>query len=166
MKFIELLSRAYNLIDETDVDEQVEIIVKNAINEAYSILCNMDVRLTRAYIPIVNGIANMPINCLKIIKTKPLLDVKDEVVGRNIITEKSGVIEILFNTSREPLVNDNDEPDLAEQLQYALINYAAYKYFAHRKRDNISNLFFSNYTNTVMTFDRSPFNVEEVVREV
>ena len=35
MNFKQLLDLTYNMIDEVDEDEQIEIIVKGAINEAY-----------------------------------------------------------------------------------------------------------------------------------
>ena len=51
MNFKEIIDLAYNMIDETDYDEQVEIIVKEAINEAYQDLAKIDMRLSIGYFP-------------------------------------------------------------------------------------------------------------------
>lgn len=166
MIFKDILTNVYNLIDEVDLDPQIEIICKSAINESYNILCNMDNRLLRAYVPIINGVATIPNNCLKIIETKPTLDINDRIVGNNILTPRTGVIEILYNYLREPLVNDDDEPLIAEQLQYAMINYACYKYYEHRKKDTVAQMFFQNYNQVVYTFNDSSSYTEEVVRRV
>lgn len=168
MIFKDILTNVYNLIDEVDKDEQIEIICKNAINESYNILCNLDYRLLRAYVPIINGVATIPNNCLKIIETKPTLGVEDKIIGNNILTPSTGVIEILYNYLREPLLLDDDEPILADQLQYALINYACYKYYEHRKKDNVAQMFFGNYNQIVYNYQDSVSSsyTEEVVRRV
>lgn len=145
MLFAELIEKTNNLIDEIDEDEQIETIVKLALNEAYISLSMVDKRLTRAFLPIINGVCTLPNNLLEVALVKPKLSGKDKVEGANILTEKKGVFEILYSYVRERLVNDNDEPDIHESLQYAMIDYACYKYYMHRKKDNMAMLYYQNY---------------------
>lgn len=166
MNFRELIDLANNIIDETDYDEQIEAIVKSALNKSYLDLSNLDKRVTRAYIPIVNGVVTIPTNCNKIISTVPKLEVYDRVVGNSIITDKEGVIEMLYSYTREPLVEDEDEPDLNIVLQYAMVTYACYKYFEHRKKTEVANTFLNNYTQELQMFnndlDMTPERIQEV----
>lgn len=152
MKYAEIKTKVDNIIDETDDDEQIDIIVKLAINEAYSLLAPMDKRLTRAFVPIVNGVSTLPNNLLEVVSIKPKLSGSDRVEGNSILTDKKGVFEILYSYVRESLTADNDEPDLHETLQYAMVDYACYKYYMHRKKDNVAMLFFNNYQQTISKF--------------
>lgn len=152
MKYAEIKTKVDNIIDETDEDEQIDIIVKLAINEAYSLLAPMDKRLTRAFVPIVNGVSTLPNNLLEVVSIKPKLTGNDRVEGNAILTEKKGVFEILYSYVRETLIKDEDEPDLHETLQYAMVDYACYKYYMHRKKDNVAMLFFNNYKQTINNF--------------
>lgn len=152
MKFIDLLNLTYNEIDEIDEDEQIEIIVKGGINEAYSILCQKDIRLNRAYIPIINGVATLPEDFISVIKCTPELT-NERIIGNSIITDKEGTYELLYSYVREQLENDNDEPDLHLTLQYALIQYACYKYFLHRKKINVADSFYKNYEMYIYKFE-------------
>lgn len=166
MNFRELIDLANNTIDEIDYDEQIESIIKNAINKAYLDLSNVDLRVTKAYLPIVNGIATIPNNCYKIVKTTPKLDNNDKIVGNSIITNRSGVIEMLYSYTREPMLEDIDEPDLNTALQYALVSFACYKYFEHRKKIDVANSFLNNYMQEVQSFNSDFDNLPETIVEV
>lgn len=152
MTYAEILTNVYNIIDEVDLDEQVEIIVKNAINEAYARLCAEDVRLTKAYVPIINGVATMPTNLISIIEITPVLASGDYVKGNSIITTQTGKYELLYSYVRDAMVDAEDEPDLHDVLVGALINFAHYKYFLHRKKTDMSQLTLNEYNSTVYTF--------------
>lgn len=166
MTFEELKEVVFNTIDEIDEDEQIDIIVSNALNEAYAILSRKDKRLARAFVPIINGIANLPNNCLDIIKITPELENTDTIIGTNVMTDKTGVLEILYNYRRDKLVNPTDEPDLHENLQDAMIAYACYRYWQHRKKAEVSQIFLNNYSQ--MVYDFSPENtaIQETVKWV
>ena len=166
MNFRELIDLTNNTIDETDFDEQIEAIVKNAINKAYVDLSNVDLRVTRAYVPIINGVATIPTNCCKVISSNPKLDEKDRIDGYSIITEKEGVLELLYAYTREPMIEDTDEPDLNTTLQYALTTYACYRYFEHRKKTDVANSFLNNYMQEVQSFNRDLDNTPETITEV
>lgn len=166
MTFEELKEVVFNTIDEIDEDEQIDIIVSNALNEAYAILSRKDKRLARAFVPIINGIANLPNNCLDIIKITPELKNTDTIIGTNVMTDKTGVLEILYNYRRDKLVNPTDEPDLHENLQDAMVAYACYRYWQHRKKAEVSQIFLNNYSQ--MVYDFSPENtaIQETVKWV
>lgn len=156
MKFIDLLNLAYNEIDEVDEDEQIEIIVKAGINEAYSILCNKDIRLNRAYVPVINGIAELPEDFLTMVKCIPPIT-DERVVGKFILSGEEeiegGTYEVIYAYAREELKNDNDEPDLHITLQFALVQYACYKYFLHRKKVEVAMAFYRNYEAYLFKFE-------------
>lgn len=154
MNFGELIKLTYNYIDETDEDEQIEIIVKGAINEAYSILSSKDARLNRAYIPIINGVATLPEDNIGIVNCTPALESSDLIIDNNIITSKTGTLELLYKYVRETLVDDNDEPDIHLLLQYAMVNYACYKYFLYRKKVEVAQSFNNQYEGYVFKFEQ------------
>ena len=81
MNFSTIKEKVYNRIDETDYDEQIENIVEGAINQAYMELCKIDKRISRAYIPVINGVATLPENTLEIIKVIPELGKEDKIEG-------------------------------------------------------------------------------------
>ena len=146
MNFKEIIDLAYNMIDETDYDEQVEIIVKEAINEAYQDLAKIDMRLSIGYFPIIRKMATLPNECIKIVETTPAISGTDKVVGNTIVTSKTGVFEVMYATARENLVNDNDEPDLHVSAHHNLANFACYKYWLHRKKIDVAEAFLQKYT--------------------
>lgn len=166
MNFRELIDLTNNTIDETDYDEQIESIIKNAINKAYIDLSSVDLRVTMSYLPIINSIATIPTNCCKITKTTPKLDNNDKIIGNSIITDKTGIIEMLYAYIREPMLEDTDEPDLNTILQYALVTYACYKYFEHRKKIDVANSFLNNYMQEVQNFNSDLDNTPETIMEV
>ena len=141
-------------------------LIKNAINKAYIDLSNIDKRVSRAYIPIINGVATLPNNLNKIIKTNPKLTFLDYTVGNSIITDKTGVIEVLYSYTREPLIEDTDEPDLDITLQYALSTYACYKYFEHKKDILTANSFLNNYMQEIVSFNQDKDNSPETVIDI
>lgn len=161
MNFKDIQDIAYNMIDEVDLDEQVEIIVKSAINESYMSLCARDKRVQTAYVPIIMGVATLPEDIISVEKITPPLGQTDKRIGSNIITDKTGTFSVLYSYVREPLVTDNDEPDLHLTLQYALATYACYKYFEYRKKESVASTFLTNYSMAIMEFDNA-FNTGEV----
>lgn len=160
MTFAELINITKNLIDETDVDEQIDIIVKSAINEGYRNLCTVDKRVTTAYVPIINGVATLPEDYITTIKITPKLSGIDMYAGNTIITDKSGVFTLVYAYSREDLVANTDEPDLSRTLIPALYNYAAYKYWLHRKKSEIAQRFYEAYNQVTNSYVFNTSNSE------
>lgn len=152
MTLAEILEITKNLIDETDEDPQIDIIVKSSINEAYRTLCTVDKRVTTAYIPIINGIATLPVEYISTVKISPALTGRDMYAGNTIVTDKQGVFTLTYAYSREELQSNSDEPDLHPSLMPALYNWAAYKYWMHRKRAGVPEYFYNVYNTIVNTF--------------
>ena len=145
MTFKELKDIIFNYIDETDYDEQVEIIVESAINEAYQTLCKEDKRILSTTLYINNGVARLPDNLLSIVKCTP--DISDDlIVGNSILTDKQGTIDMVYTYVRDKLIKDNDELDLHETLCNTIPDFVCYKYFSHRKKIDIAQ----NFLNTHM----------------
>lgn len=152
MTLKEIMDIVKNLIDETDVDPQIDVIVKSSINEAYRNLCSVDKRVTTAYIPVVNGVATLPENYISTVKLSPKLSDGDMYVGNTIVTDKTGTFTLVYTYTRNELTRDTDEPDLHPSLVSALWNWAAYKYWMHRKRSGIPDYFLQAYNSTLNGF--------------
>lgn len=115
-------------------------LILDAVNDGYMILCYADKRVTKAYTPVINGVLTLPTNYIKIIKSTPTIDSSDVIVGNSIITDKTGIIEMLYTYIREPLLEMEDEPDLNIKLQYSLINYACSKLLDSRGENGTNYL--------------------------
>lgn len=152
MIFKEIQEIINNMIDEIDYDEQVDIIIKSALNQAYSKLCKEDKRLNRAFIPIIDGVATLPSNLLSIVESTPKLDGIDKVVGNKIITDKTGMLDIKYNYIRKKLVNDEDKIDLHDILQDAMISFACAKYYKHRKKIDIASMYMQDFNESLSMF--------------
>ena len=155
MNFKQLLDLTYNMIDEVDEDEQIEIIVKGAINEAYRDLAKIDKRISTAYVPVIMGAITLPDNCLQVVSTSPELTNEDKIVGNSIITNKSGIVKMVYATSPEELIENEDEPDLNIFLHEALCLYACYKYMLHRKKVEESEYFLNRYIMKINNYEQA-----------
>lgn len=143
MTYKELIGHVKRIMTVKEDDFKETDVIKLALNDGYNMLCYLDKRVTKAYTPVINGIVTLPNNLIKIVSSVPQLSSEDSIVGNSIITQKKGVIEILYSYTREPMVLDSDEPDLNDRLQYALIHYACFKLSESRGEPNNSyiNLF-------------------------
>lgn len=141
-------------------------IIKNSINEAYMLLCKEDKRLTRAYVPIINGIATIPANSIGILKTVPKLDRKDTAYGNSIVTDKTGVLEMLYFYTREALIEDNEEFDLHPILQQAIINYVCGLMSISKGDTSDYNYYIQAYDRNVSQFEQVDIAVSEGIVEV
>lgn len=141
-------------------------LVKSYVNEAYLLLCKEDKRVTKAYIPIINGIATIPNNSLGIVKCTPELNYTDRVYGNSIVTNKTGVLEILYYYSREILVEDTDEFDLNSVLQQAIINYVCYMICNQRGETVQGESYYNAYMRNISQFEQIDIAVPEYVMEV
>jgi hypothetical protein len=167
MTFLEMLDICRNVTDETDQDDQIDVILKSAINEAYRKLRVIDKRITKAYIPIIDGIATLPEDFMSLVSSTPTLTQEDIIVGRNqIVTSKTGTLTLLYSYFPDDLVADTDEPELHILLQNALTEYANYRYYQYKKKVEVANLHYSNYIANVKDFSDLSDYTEEIVRDV
>lgn len=155
MNFKQILDLAYNIIDEVDEDEQIEIIVKNAVNEAYRELSKIDKRISTAYVPVIMGTATLPDGCLQIIQCTPQLDSNDKLIGNAIITSKTGILEMVYAVAPDDLEQDEDEPELNVYLHEALSLYAGYKYMLHRKKETMAQQFLNRYMMKINNYEET-----------
>lgn len=152
MNLSELKDAINNLIDELDVDEQVDIIITNAINKAISDLSKIDKKLSSAYCPVIMGKAELPEDLLEVIDITPSLIANERRIGSSILSKRNVTFEVVYNYTREKLINDTDEPELHEDLHYAIVVYACAMYFKHRKKPDISDMYMNEYEMNKMTY--------------
>lgn len=124
---------------------------RNSINEAYSIFSKVDPSIITSYIPIINGIAKLPSNALEILSCVPELNDTDKIVGKNIITDKTGLFTVIHSYIENPLTEDTDEPIIAECYHPALVDYAVYKYLSI-KNPNLAQSYFSEFNNVLTEY--------------
>lgn len=148
----EVINSVNKILSVKEDNKREEKIIIDAINEGYNLLCYSDKRVTRAYTPIINGVLTLPSNCIKIIKSTPTIDASDVVVGNSIITDKEGIVDLLYTYIREPLTEPEDEFDLNTKLQYSLINYACYR-LCESRGDNLSTEFLNQFFNVKSEFE-------------
>ena len=141
-----------NLIDELDDDEQVDIIITNAINKAIFDLSKIDKRLSSAYCPVIMGKADLPDDALEVIQISPSLIAGERRIGNAILSNRKTTFEVMYNYTRPKLESDTDEPELHEDLHYAIVVYACAMYFKHRKKQDISNMYMQEYQENKYAF--------------
>jgi hypothetical protein len=143
-------------MNQTDADPQIDIIVKTAINHAYmNELAKVDKRVTRAYVPIINGAATLPDDILSIESITPEIKPGDRRIGNVILTSLTGVFTLDYSYLREPLVNDTDELDLSKKYFYPLALYGAYAYYKHRKKSNEEQSYFVAFRQAIADLEDS-----------
>lgn len=153
-------------LDIKQDDTKTLALVKNATNEAYLILSKIDKRITRAYVPIVNGILTIPENSLGVVKTNPILTIDDRIYGNSIVTNKEGIVEIYYYYMRELLEDDEDELELNTVLQQAVINYVCYILCNDIGDTNRAESFYNAYYRNISMYDQENLGVPETVLEV
>ena len=149
--FGDIVTLTKNIINQTDPDEQIDIIVKTAINHAYmNELAKEDKRITKAFIPIINGVATLPDDIMSIERLEPALNPDDMKLGNAIITSLTGRFTLIYSYLREPLVNDGDELDMNTKYFYPLALYGAYAYYKHRKKSAEEQSFYASYRQAIL----------------
>ena len=135
----EILTTVKNRIDETDEDTQIDSIIETAFDYCYRRDAgNLDKRLNQAFLPIVNGLATLPEDILNIEKLTPSLSGSDRRIGNSVITDKTGIFELIYSYVR-PIPTDTEELDMDETLQYLIILYCCIAYYEYKKKNYIDN---------------------------
>lgn len=167
MKYSELIELTKNRIDELDVDEQIDLIIENAINHSYLFdLSSLDSRVSSSYIPVINGIATLPDDINKIISINPSLEYGERRVGNAILSNRNITFTVIYTTVPTPLINDTDTPDLSEKYHYSMSTYACYEYFMHRKKNTLAQMFYDTYQRELNKLKENDDVGEEVVYDV
>jgi len=167
MNFGEVIDLTNNIIDETDYDEQVEIIIKNAINFAYlTIATKIDKRSETLDIS-YSKIYKLPKNCSSIIDILSgdyILSNTDYSVKADTVifhTSKYNNLTLLYSKTVDPLVSDTDVLDIDERYCFACAMYGAYAYSIHRKRIELSDLLLSDFNKMINTNKTTEMEVNE-----
>lgn len=166
LNLLEITNAVTNAMSIRQDDLPNIALTKSYINEAYLLLCNEDKRVTKAYLPIINGIATIPSNSLGVVTCTPSLNYSDRIYGNSIVTNKSGVLEVLYYYAREILVEDTDEFDLNSVLQQAIINYACYMICNQRGETTQGESYYNSYMRNVSQFESVDVALPEYVMEV
>lgn len=152
MTFKEVLDMARNIIDEVDVDSQIDVILKNAINYAYLNISNtVDKKSKTIEIP-YSKVYVLPIDCNSIIDIFSgdyILSMLDYSVKSDAIIfhKKHNPMTLLYTKTITPLKTDGDILDVDDRYGFACAMYGAYAYSVHRKRIELASLLLSDYNN-------------------
>lgn len=149
MNFKDILDLTKNRIDELDEDEQIDIIIKNAINEAQIEIAEIDTRFQTNYIPVINGAATLPDDLYKIEKITPELIEGEYQKGNAIFSDRNTTFTIVYSSVPETLESDTDEPSISIKNHYLLSTYACYTYYSYKKKNNIAQIYLAEYQNAL-----------------
>jgi hypothetical protein len=146
MTFKEILDLTKNRIDELDESEQIDIMLKGAVNHAYIYeLAKYDKRVSSAFVPVINGLATLPDDIDAVESISPSLVKGEKRLGNVITSSRSVTFTVLYSTVKEPLVNDTDELDMSNKFKFILSSYACFVYFQYRKKADIANMYYNEY---------------------
>lgn len=163
--FKDIVDLTKKRINETTTDEQVDTMVKEAVNHAYLYeLSKLDPVITKTMCPAVNGSAVLPEDLEEIISVSPDLAYGERQLGRYLLSDRNITFTIVYKAIPEPLVNDDDVPELQSKYFYLLSTYACYAYFTYRKKSEAANLFMSEYLLQRNAIKPSDFGAEYEVR--
>jgi hypothetical protein len=168
MNFKEIIDLTKNRIDETDVDEQIDSIIKNAINHSYLFdLSIKDQHVKTAYITPVNGIATLPSDILKIINISPALTKGEYRVGNVIVSNREVDFTVIYSVVPKPMVSDTDKPSISERYHYSMSTYACAEYYNFKKKTSNAQIMADMYLNEISKLDSADDNLgEETVYDV
>lgn len=143
--FLELLEVTKNRVNYVDPDPQIDLILKNALNEAYQQIAKETSIISTAYIPIIQGVASLPETTTEVISTEPELLPGDEIKGQSIITKRTGVLEVKYVSIPDQMIQDTDTIDIPEKYHFILTTYAASIYFGFKKKIEMAEYYMSQW---------------------
>lgn len=147
--FLELLTFTKNRVNFIDEDEQVDMILKEALNYAYTTISKQFKTIQTAYLPIIEGVAVLPEDCLEVISIDPALTGSDKIKGANIMTQHEGTLAVSYVGTIDPLQKDTDVLDIPQQYIYPISTYACSVYYGFKKKLDLADFHFSQYMQTL-----------------
>lgn len=167
MNFKEVLDMTRNIIDEVDVDEQIDVIIKNAINFAYLNIINKIDKKSETIDVVYSKIYKLPSNCNSIIDIfsgDNVLSYVDYSVKSDVIIfhKKFDNLKLLYTKSVAPLVLDTDVLEIDDRYCLACAMYGAYVYSIHRKRIELASILLSDYNNLIKDNKTTDMEVNEI----
>ena len=159
MLLSKMLNRCLEILSVKLDDRKAISVIHNFLEEGYQILGDVDERTSTAYIPNIMSSLNLPEDCVKVIKTLPDItnNVKDRVGNVILLDYKSdetqpSIVEMQYSTRRDDL-KDDEEPDLDKLLQYAMIDYACYRYLMLTQQNySLANMYYGNFQRAIQDF--------------
>lgn len=147
--FGQLLEFTKNRVNFIDEDEQVDMILKEALNYAYSTISKQIKTLQTAYLPIIEGVAVLPEDCLEVISIEPALTGSDKIKGANILTTHEGTLTVSYVGIIDPLTKDTDILDIPTQYAYPISTYGCSIYYGFKKKMDLAEFYMANYYQTL-----------------
>ena len=143
MTFLEIYTAVLDRLrmEATDVETTIENQLKRSINQAYRIVSKQTKRLVTDYLPVINGVVDLPTNVAGAIQFDPILSATtDRIVGDQIKTnrEDGTLFTLTYYATPSDLKADTDIPDIPERYYDALISYPCYVYFLSKKRIDLA----------------------------
>ena len=143
MTFLEIYTAVLDRLrmESTDVETTIENQLKRSINQAYRIVAKQTKKLVTDYLPVVNGIVDLPQNVAGTIQYDPPLNATlDRIVGDQIYTKREDgtLFTLQYYPTPAALVADTDVPGIPERFYDALISYPCYVYFLSKKRIDLA----------------------------
>jgi len=150
MTFLDLYTQACHRckLEVTDVSEEEEAVIKNALNYCYvNEAGKKDILISKGYCPVIDGLAALPEDIDSIISTIPSLSGTDKRIGNNIVTENTNITqyEVLYSVVREALVDDTDIPEISAKYFYPMTTYAASAYYTYKKKTDMTQILYQQY---------------------
>lgn len=170
MNLSEVLKITNDLIDETDIDEQIESIIKNAINYAYLIIASKIDRRSISKELTYSKFIKVPndfVSVIDMLGGDEILTSDDySIKGDTIIfhTKRFSSVTMIYNKTTLPLVNPTDILDIDDRYCFACAMYGAYAYSVHRKRTELASILLSDFNNLIKS-DSAPVKMEVNVFE-
>ena len=146
MNLQELIDLTITKVDE-EIDDSLKTIIKNAIN--YSLQNDMSKiypNIQTSYSVVINGVADIPNDIIKILKVSPALSSNDKIVGNKLISDNEGqMYTITYEALHNALENDIDEPNIPLNAQQILVLYACYVYYTYKKKLQLAQQYYNEY---------------------
>lgn len=167
MNLGEVITLTNNIIDEVDYDEQIESIIKNAINYAYLTIATKIDKRSEIIDITCSKIVKLPSNCnsvIDIFADDYILSSSDySIKSDNIIFHNSdfSTLKLLYNKNISPLVNNDDILEIDDRYCFACAMYGAYVYSIHRKRIELAGLLLSDYNRLLSDNKTTELEVNE-----
>jgi hypothetical protein len=144
--FSDIIELTKQRVDETDADEQVLLIIKEAINHSYIFdLSQIEENFNSTIVPVINGLASLPSDLNKIVKTSPSLVNGEYKRGNAIFSDREIDFTIIYSIVPSPLVNPTDVPKVSSKCLYTMSTYACAEYFKYRKKNAAEQMFRDSY---------------------
>ena len=161
MTFKEIVDLTKNRIDEVDEDEQIDIIVKNAINFAYSLLfvkVDNDIKTSSLT---YSDVIKLPSDLYSIIRlasgTTELNEFDYDLKGNFIIIRNSSLksnLSISYSYYPAKLTADTDVINLKDIFCIALSIYASYVYYIYRKKTDVAAMLLNEWNGIVNNINK------------